>query len=233
VKTTNASLLGRLVRSVNYRLTSRVSQRGLPGFIDDQLRRVAGNGARPRILTVGAGGPLGGRVERLRDAADVVSVDIDPARGPDVVASFTDLAPFGANRFDAVFAMEVLEHVTEPHLAIAEAHRVLKPGGVLVASTPFIFEQHDTPHDYYRYTRFGLEHLLRAFRERTIVARSGYFTAAIVPLMRLSHRDSVRDLAVGTAAVAFAYACYPAVAALDWWIESDEATVGFTIVAVK
>jgi SAM-dependent methyltransferase len=231
--TATASLLGRLVRRVNYRLTTRVSHRRLPGFIDDQLRRVAGNGARARILNVGAGGALGGRIERLRDRADVVSIDIDPARKPDVVASVTDLAPFPSASFDAVFAMEVLEHVTAPHLAIAEAHRVLRPGGVLVASTPFIFEQHDTPHDYYRYNRFGLEYLLRDFRERTIVARSGYFTSAIVPLMRLSHRDSVRDLAVGTAAVVFAYACFPAVAALDWWIESDEATIGFTIVAVK
>lgn len=226
-------ILGRVLRRVNYKLTTRFSHRMLAPFIDTQLRELARTQARPRILTVGSGGALGTRIERLRDHADVISVDIDPAREPDVVASFSDLAPFADASFDAVFAMEVLEHVTEPQLAVGAAWRVLRPGGVFVASTPFLFEEHDTPNDFYRFTRYGLEYLLRAFAHHTIVARSGYFSSTLVPLMRLSHRASVRDLAVGTAAVVLAYSLYPAVAALDWWIESEDATVGYALVAVK
>jgi SAM-dependent methyltransferase len=226
-------VIGRLLRKANYYLTARFSHRMLAPFIDTQLQQLARNGARPRILTVGAGGALGRRIERLRDHADIVSVDIDPERKPDVVASFCDLAPFPDASFDAVFAMEVLEHVTEPQAAIAATLRVLRPGGVFVASTPFIFEQHDAPNDFYRYTRHGLEYLLRDFRDFSIVARSGYFTSSIVPLMRLSHRESVRDVSVGTAVVIFAYTAYPMIAALDWWIESKDATVGFAFFAIK
>jgi SAM-dependent methyltransferase len=226
-------VIGRVLRRVNYALTARFSHRKLAPFIERHLREITGAQSRPRILTVGAGGVLGRRIERLRDRADVVSVDIDPARSPDVVASYVDLAPFADASFDAVFAMEVLEHVTEPQRAVEATLRVLRPGGVFVASTPFLFEQHDTPNDYYRYTRYGLEYLLRDFSHHSIVARSGYFSAALVPLMRLSHRASKRDLAVGTAAVALAYTMYPCVALLDWWIESEEATIGFAFVAVK
>ena len=44
--------------------------------------------------------------------------------------------PFGAGRFDLVVCSEVLEHVSEPGQAVAEAARVLKPGGHLVVSVP-------------------------------------------------------------------------------------------------
>ena len=226
-------MIGRVLRRVNYALTARFSHQRLAPFIDQQLRDLTTHGTRPRILSVGAGGVLGRRIERLRDHADVVSVDIDPARSPDVVADFSDLAAFPDASFDAVFAMEVLEHVTEPHRALAATLRVLRPGGLFVASTPFLFEQHDTPHDFYRFTRYGLEYLLRDFRSRSIQPRSGYFTATFVPLMRLSHRASSRDLAVGTLAVALAYTMYPAVKLLDWFIESEDATIGYLFVAIK
>lgn len=226
-------MIAKLLRRVNYKLTTRLTHRGLSAFIEDHLAKIAARGGRPRILNIGAGGVLGRRIEARRDVFEVTSVDLDPARGPDVVASFTDLAPFADASVDAVFAMEVLEHVTDPNAAVAAAHRVLVPGGLFVASTPFLMEQHDVPADYYRFTRFGIEHLVREFREHTIVARGGYFSSSLVPLLRLSHRESLRDLSVGTAAVAMTYALYPAVVALDLWIESTEATTGFAFVATK
>lgn len=225
--------LGVLVRRVNYALTARISHRGLHELIELELARATAVHARPRVLAVGAGGALGSRIERWRDRLKLVTVDIDPARGPDVVADACDLAPFADASFDLVFAMEVLEHVAEPARATAAMHRVLVAGGRFVASTPFFVEQHDVPHDFYRFTRFGLQHLLSHFSSHEIVARSGYFTSALMPLMRLSHRPSTRDAFVGTAAVLVAYTCCPAVIALDRLIESKDATIGFSFTAVK
>jgi SAM-dependent methyltransferase len=63
-------------------------------------------------------------------------------------------------RYDAAICIEVLEHLPEPTQAVATIARILKPGGVVVISVPHLSRLHDLPHDYFRYTEFGLRHLL-------------------------------------------------------------------------
>ena len=65
-------------------------------------------------------------------------MDITPEfAGPDIVIrDVSDGIPFGDGVFDHVFCIEVLEHVPNPFGALAEIHRVLRPGGVLVLSVP-------------------------------------------------------------------------------------------------
>jgi SAM-dependent methyltransferase len=69
--------------------------------------------------------------------------------------------PFADAAFDSVLCNEVLEHVTDPARLFAEAARVLRPGGTLVLSTPQTWGLHEEPHDYWRFTRYGLAHLAR------------------------------------------------------------------------
>jgi SAM-dependent methyltransferase len=65
---------------------------------------------------------------------------------------------------DAVFAASLnvvtLEHVREPGRVLEELARTLVPGGKLLLIAPHEWEEHQQPHDYYRYTRYGLEYLL-------------------------------------------------------------------------
>jgi SAM-dependent methyltransferase len=68
--------------------------------------------------------------------------------------------PFRDDAFDVAVCTEVLEHTHSPALALRELRRVLKPGGKLLLTTPFAFPIHYAPTDYYRFTRFGLTHLL-------------------------------------------------------------------------
>lgn len=72
--------------------------------------------------------------------------------------------PFSSSSFEVVLCTEVLEHLHTPAGALREIHRVLKPGGKLLLTTPFAYPIHYAPTDYYRYTRFGLEHLLREWQ---------------------------------------------------------------------
>ncbi len=65
-------------------------------------------------------------------------------------------------RYDTVICSEVLEHLPRPADALREIHRVLKPGGRIILSVPYLSRLHEEPHDYYRYTRHGLGHLLHA-----------------------------------------------------------------------
>jgi len=61
---------------------------------------------------------------------------------------------------DTVLTTQVLEHVPEPLHMLREAHRVLRPGGRLIMTAPFVWGEHETPRDFYRYTSYGLRYLL-------------------------------------------------------------------------
>ena len=94
----------------------------------------------------------------------------------DVLADLTAL-PFRAGAFDAALNVVTLEHLPEPGLALAEIARTLTPGGRLLLAAPHEWEVHQAPHDYFRYTRYGLQHLLEKAGLEPIEIRAvgGYF----------------------------------------------------------
>lgn len=61
--------------------------------------------------------------------------------------------------FDTVLCTAVLEHLEEPAAALREARRALRDGGVAIYTVPFIWHLHEAPRDFYRYSRYGIEHL--------------------------------------------------------------------------
>jgi SAM-dependent methyltransferase len=85
--------------------------------------------------------------------------------------------PFRDLTFDACLNVVTLEHVREPARAVAELARTLAPGGRLLLIAPHEWEEHQQPHDYYRYTRYGLEYLFRqaGMSEISIAPVGGFF----------------------------------------------------------
>ena len=67
--------------------------------------------------------------------------------------------PFPDSHFDAVVCFEVLEHVFNIEEVLAEIRRVLKPGGQLLVSIPFAWDEHEIPYDFARYTSYGITHV--------------------------------------------------------------------------
>ena len=80
--------------------------------------------------------------------------------------------PFPDNSLDGVILTEVLEHCVDPVGGVNQARRVLKPGGLLLVTSPFIWPEHGIEgqyKDYWRFTRHGWELLLAKFRDVSIV----------------------------------------------------------------
>jgi len=85
--------------------------------------------------------------------------------------------PIRSDYYDLVFCSQTLEHVPDPQAVLGEIGRVLKPGGHLWLTAPFYYEEHEVPFDYYRYTQFGLNYLLKnaGFTIESIEWLEGYF----------------------------------------------------------
>ena len=107
--------------------------------------------------------------------------------GLDVVGDLGQL-PFCAGTFDLALCLEVLEHLPEPQQALTELARVLRSGGRLNFSVPMSWHQHQKPHDYYRYTSFGLRYLLdrAGFDVCELRPTGGYFWFLSIQFQMLS-----------------------------------------------
>jgi SAM-dependent methyltransferase len=94
----------------------------------------------------------------------------------DVIGDLENL-PFRDAAFDACINVVTLEHVREPAAVVRELARSLVPGGRLLLVAPHEWEEHQQPHDYYRYTRYGLAYLLESagLTELSITPVGGFF----------------------------------------------------------
>ncbi len=81
-------------------------------------------------------------------------------RKPDIVYYDGGKMPFADGSFDHILCVEVLEHVHDVDAFLAELVRVVRPGGSLVLTVPWSARLHHLPHDYSRFTRYGLAAVL-------------------------------------------------------------------------
>lgn len=132
-----------------------------------------------RVLDAGAGAApyrsLFGHVDYV--TSDWAESIHEEAGRSDIVAPL-DKLPVDNASFDAVVSTEVLEHVADPGAVLGEFRRILKPGGRLWLTTPFVWELHEEPYDYFRYTEHALRTLLRdaGFEDVEVEPFGGYFT---------------------------------------------------------
>ena len=103
-----------------------------------------------------------------------VYVNLDPITSPDVLGSVTDV-PLLSALADCVMCTEVIEHLAEPERCVREAHRLLRPGGLLIGSVPFMYPVHGDPLDFHRFTPEGLMRLLGRFASVDVRPMGGYF----------------------------------------------------------
>ena len=155
----------------------------------------------------------------------------------DVLASLEAL-PFPDASFDEVLNTQVLEHVAEPAAALAELHRILRPGGRLWLTAPLVWELHEEPFDFFRYTRHGLEHLLRAagFADVRVDPLNGYFRTLGQLLRNMgpaTGRGGRGDTLAVRVAVAAAHRSGPLLARLDRLDRRRALPLGYRCIATR
>jgi len=134
------------------------------------------------VLDIGCGSKPYQRL--FSSAANYTGLEIDTPRNRE--AGYADRfydgkhLPFEDGSHDSVFISQVLEHIFEPDEFLAEIHRVLKPAGQLLVTAPFVWDEHEQPHDYARYSSFGLTHLLTKHGFTVVEVRKSTPTIAVV-----------------------------------------------------
>jgi SAM-dependent methyltransferase len=104
---------------------------------------------------------------------------------PDVEWNGTQM-PLADASVDSAMATEVLEHCPDPAAVLSEAFRVLKPGGFLFFTVPFLWPLHDVPYDEYRYTPFALERIVKSVGFGTVVVKPlGGWDASLAQMLGL------------------------------------------------
>ena len=152
-------------------------------FLDLQLKTIVDSLSKElpkisgKVLDIGAG-ECPWKIFLNQDA-EYQGIDIQSAadfgmkQSGDVIYYNGITIPFSSNEFDSALCIEVMEHTQNPAMLLAEAFRVLKPGGRLILTVPWSARVHHIPHDYHRFTPFQLERLFMqaGFSEYQIQAR--------------------------------------------------------------
>lgn len=138
------------------------------------------NGPRMILSRVAEGSvviDVGSGPERL--GKEFINVDIFPFPEVDIVADATQL-PFKDNTVDAAVSESLIEHVPDAYKVANEMIRIVKPGGHVYVSAPFIHPYHASPDDFNRWTISGLKHLYKDLEIIESGVRSGPWSAVLM-----------------------------------------------------
>ena len=117
---------------------------------------------RGRLLDFGCGSKP---YKSLFQVTEYIGTDIEVSghdhRNEDIDVYYDGKTlPFADDSFDSIFSSEVFEHIFNLSQILDELCRVLKPGGHMLVTMPFVWDEHEIPYDFARYTSFGIRHIL-------------------------------------------------------------------------
>ncbi|MDR3610074.1 MAG: class I SAM-dependent methyltransferase [Ignavibacteriaceae bacterium] len=156
-------------------------RRGLYRAINSNKKYITG-----KLLDFGCGSKP---YKESFDVQEYVGVDIEQHGHPhqnENVDVFYDgeTIPFKDNYFDSILSSEVFEHTFNLVHILTELNRVLKVGGYMLITIPFVFEEHEVPYDFARYTSYGISDLLKKANFRIVhIEQAGSYIETITQMM--------------------------------------------------
>lgn len=130
-------------------------------FHDIPLREAASKYIHGRLIDIGCGSKPYATMLRPF-VTEHIGVDYEGSLHGNANVNLPGTAydiPASDASFDSAICTSVLEHLEEPELALRECFRVIKSGGGVIYTVPFIWPLHEEPRDFYRFSKYGLEHL--------------------------------------------------------------------------
>lgn len=139
----------------------------------DTLDFGAGNGKYKQII--------------LPHTKKYIGFDMKAGKDIDVVGDVLN-PPFNESSFDTIICTQVLEHVEKPWVVAEHMERILKPGGICIATAPFMVPYHADPYDFFRYTQQGIESLFKNHGFSIVESgRYGNTPAVLAEMIHFSH----------------------------------------------
>lgn len=91
---------------------------------------------------------------------------------------------------DTIISLSVIEHLCEPQIFLNESYRILKEDGTMILAVPFMWWIHEAPHDYFRYTPYGLKYIFEkaGFKDIHVQPTTGFFTMLFLKMNYFSLR---------------------------------------------
>ena len=218
------------------KLSKKISRKNLDKFIDYYISRISNelDGINSlKVLNVGAGGTI---ETYLKTKFNFVrSIDVDVNREPDQVIDVCDLNQLRDLTFtpQLICMFEVLEHTKNPINAIQNLYEIIDENNYVMLSTPFIFHIHDEPHDFFRFTKYGLETLFENFKEVVVKPRNGWFETILVLFVRLRMERNILSKIIGNLFILIYFLLTPITYLLQSIIKSEKITTGYFVYAKK
>lgn len=151
----------------------------------------------------------------------------------DVFADLTEPLPFKNDCADTIVSFQVMEHLPDPVFFLAECYRIVKSGGRLFITSPFMWHVHEDPCDFYRYTRYGLLYLLRksSFVDIEIRENTGFWQMWILKFNYHTQRFASGPIKIFWIPIWWVGQCIAPI--LDKYDRHPQETAGYSVLARK
>ena len=216
-----------------HELSKKLSRKNLYYLIIKSFNKIKKDKKNYNVLNIGAGGEIKNIIRK--NFKKVFEIDIDSKRNPDQIIDLCDdhFSKIIRYKPDLVCIFEVLEHTTNPLKAVNNIYKIINKGDFVLASVPFIFHIHDEPHDYFRFTKFGLKLLFKDFANVKIYERNGWLESIFVIFIRLEKEKNILSRLLGKTFTIIAFLMLPLILLIQLIFPSKKITTGYYIEAQK
>lgn len=221
-----------MISKILLQLSKKASRKNLESFINKSFQDCLSE-KNHKILNIGAGGEIEKFIKKYFN--NIYSIDIDKNRKPDQLLDICDENFLKKIVFKPtiICCFEVLEHTHNPLKAVENIFELLDKGDKVFVSVPFNFHIHDEPHDYYRFTYYGLKLLFNKFSNVQIKKRNGWLESVFVNIIRLEKENNLLSRVCGRIFLILYYLLYPIILIIQKIFPSDKLTTGYFVEAIK